>query len=381
MRKARIGSVAVVIMGQSPAGSSCNRVGLGVPLLNGPTEFGLFSPVPAQWTTEPRKFAEPGDVLLCVRGSTTGRMNRADRRYALGRGVCAIRASGHDRDNRFIEHALRFQLGNLLALTTGSVFPNLSRKDIEGFEIPWPSQSERYAIADLLGALDDKIAVNERIAGTAESLSLAWASEDLWDVRIPLGDLVEHVKEQVAPTSIQAARVAHYSLPAFDQGRLPEITDPEKIKSAKFSVSGAVVLLSKLNPATPRVWNVEPDPGLPALASTEFLVLRPKVDIHPAELWAVCNQPGFRDDVANKATGTSNSHQRAKPADILASHVVDPRSMRTSSREQIVSLCARAKLARIESQKLADLRDALLPGLMSGAIRVRDAEKAVEEAT
>lgn len=269
----------------------------------------------------------------------------------------------------------------VLAVQTGTAVPHISGQQICDFQFVLPALRDQRAIASVLGALDDKIAVNERIAGTAESLSLALASEDLWNVKIPLGDLVEHVKEQVAPTSIKAARVAHYSLPAFDQGRLPEITDPEKIKSAKFRVSGAVVLLSKLNPATPRVWNVEPDPGLPALASTEFLVLRPKAGIHPAELWAVCNQAAFRDDVANKATGTSNSHQRAKPADILASHVVDPCSMHTRSREQIVSLCARAKLARVESQKLADLRDALLPGLMSGAIRVRDAEKAVEEAT
>src|SRR5690606_12071784 len=130
--------------------------------------------------------------------------------------------------------------------------------------------SDQRAIAAVLGALDDKIAVNERIANTAERLSLALASEALWKERIPLGDLVRHLREQVAPSSIEAARVAHYSLPAFDQGRLPEIIQPKEIKSAKFRVSAGAVLLSKLNPATPRAWNVEPDPSLPALASTEF---------------------------------------------------------------------------------------------------------------
>ena len=325
-----------------------------------------------------------GDIVYSRRGDVKRRaLVRSEQDgWLCGTGCLRVRL-GDSADPRFISYYLGHPEVQewILRHSVGATMPNLNTSILSQVPVVVPPRRTQRAIAAVLGALDDKIAVNERIASTAESLSITLASEDLWNVRIPLGDLAEHVKEQVAPTSIEAARVAHYSLPAFDQGRLPEITDPGEIKSAKFRVSAAAVLLSKLNPGTPRVWNVEPDPGLPALASTEFLVLRPKFGIHPSELWAVCNQAGFRDDVANKATGTSNSHQRARPADILASHVVDPRSMRTSSREQIVSLCARAKLARIESQKLADLRDALLPGLMLGAIQVRDAEKAVEEAT
>ena len=328
---------------------------------------------------------EPGDVLLSTSASLgeVAVVDESARGAIPYTGIIAFRPKSDRIHPRFIQFALTAPSfkRQIEAMGVGSVMRHFGPSHLRRMTVELPPIAQQVAIADVLGALDDKIAVNERIASTAESLSITLASEDLWNVRIPLGDLAEHVKEQVAPTSIEAARVAHYSLPAFDQGRLPEITDPGEIKSAKFRVSAAAVLLSKLNPGTPRVWNVEPDPGLPALASTEFLVLRPKFGIHPSELWAVCNQAGFRDDVANKATGTSNSHQRARPADILASHVVDPRSMRTSSREQIVSLCARAKLARIESQKLADLRDALLPGLMLGAIQVRDAEKAVEEAT
>lgn len=43
--------IADVIMGQSPEGDDCNNVGCGDPLLNGPTEFGFYSPTPVQWTT------------------------------------------------------------------------------------------------------------------------------------------------------------------------------------------------------------------------------------------------------------------------------------------------------------------------------------------
>ncbi len=79
-----LGDVADVIMGQSPKGDTYNHDGEGVPLLNGPTEFGPKHPEPVLYTTAPTRFAEPGDILFCVRGSTTGRMNWADRRYAIG---------------------------------------------------------------------------------------------------------------------------------------------------------------------------------------------------------------------------------------------------------------------------------------------------------
>ena len=89
-REVKLGDVATIVMGQSPSGSTVSDE-LGIALLNGPTEFGPHHSAPVQFTTDPRKFAQPGDMLFCVRGSTTGRMNWADREYAIGRGVAAIR--------------------------------------------------------------------------------------------------------------------------------------------------------------------------------------------------------------------------------------------------------------------------------------------------
>src|SRR5687767_12240034 len=78
-------------MGQSPPGDLVTSEPRGLPLLNGPTEFGSYHPSPVQFTIDARKRAARGDVLFCVRGSTTGRMNWADREYAIGRGIAAIR--------------------------------------------------------------------------------------------------------------------------------------------------------------------------------------------------------------------------------------------------------------------------------------------------
>ena len=86
-----LGDIAEIIMGQSPAGDTCNDVGEGTPLLNGPTEFGHKHPSPVQFTTDAKKVSLPNDLLFCVRGSTTGKMNWADRQYAIWHAWAGIR--------------------------------------------------------------------------------------------------------------------------------------------------------------------------------------------------------------------------------------------------------------------------------------------------
>ena len=86
------GDFAEIIMGQSPEGGTYNNTGNGVALLNGPTEFTEKYPLKVQWTTSPTKICKEGDILLCVRGSSTGRLNIANEKYCIGRGIAAIRA-------------------------------------------------------------------------------------------------------------------------------------------------------------------------------------------------------------------------------------------------------------------------------------------------
>jgi len=93
-------------MGQSPAGDTYNAAGIGIPLLNGPTEFGAVYPTARQWTTSPTKMCRRGDILFCVRGATAGRTNIADKDYCLGRGLAAIRVRQDRFDGRFLHHVV-----------------------------------------------------------------------------------------------------------------------------------------------------------------------------------------------------------------------------------------------------------------------------------
>jgi len=166
-----LGDIAEIIMGQSPAGETCNEIGTGVPLLNGPTEFEDFHPKPVQYTTDPRKFSKVGDILFCVRGSTTGRMNWADQEYAIGRGLAAIRYKKGKEFHPFLKGIIDYYLPYLLTEATGSTFPNVSSQQLNNLVVEVPPLPTQRRIADILSALDEKIEFNRQTNVTLEAIA------------------------------------------------------------------------------------------------------------------------------------------------------------------------------------------------------------------
>ena len=87
-------------------------------------------------------------------------MNWADQRYAIGRGLAAIRAKEGKEYRHFVRAVIDVNLPWLLASATGSTFPNVSRDQIQEIECSVPTLAEQRAIASVLEALDDKIELN-----------------------------------------------------------------------------------------------------------------------------------------------------------------------------------------------------------------------------
>ena len=146
----RLGEVCEIIMGQSPDGESYNTTGEGVPLINGPVEFSAESfgkTVRTKFTTQPTKFCKEGDLILCVRGSTTGRMNIAGFDACVGRGVAAIRAKQYQP---WINHFVSSKRDEIHGKGTGATFPNVSGDSLANFELVVPPLAEQQRIVGLL---------------------------------------------------------------------------------------------------------------------------------------------------------------------------------------------------------------------------------------
>ena len=160
----RLEEATEIIMGQSPKGDTYNTDGEGEPLINGPAEFGSEYPTPVQWTSKPTRLCKDGDILFCVRGNTTGRMNIADQRYCVGRGIAAIRERIPKSDTLFIRYLLEYERSSLYRIATagGSTFPNISTAHLKNYTIPLPPLPEQRAIAHVLGAIQEAKAARQR---------------------------------------------------------------------------------------------------------------------------------------------------------------------------------------------------------------------------
>ena len=411
----KLGDVATIVMGQSPPGSTVSEES-GIALLNGPTEFGPHHPAPVQFTTSPRKFAQQGDLLFCVRGSTTGRMNWADQQYAIGRGVAGIRHALDPTLQPVIRAVIEVALPGLLLAATGSTFPNVSASQIANIPYPDISLEQQRTIAHVLGTLDDKIELNERTSRTLEAIARvlfkSWfvdfdpvraKMDDRWrrdeslpslpveyyDLfpdhlvdsefgEIPKGwevgqfvDVVTQHRDNENPAESPDTVFSHFSIPAYDEGQTPKREVGGNIKSTKSRVLQDSVLLSKLNPEINRVWLVDVAPDERAICSTEFLVLKARPPFYSSYVYCLALSSFFRQQIESIVTGTSKSHQRA-PADAILSlrTVVPPPRVIQSFETTASGLLRRSMALQRESLVLGVQRDTLLPTLVSGEIGV-----------
>jgi len=167
-----LSEISEIVMGQSPKGDEVNNCGKGVPLLNGPTEFTDRYPEPVQFTESGKKFAEKGDILFCVRGSTTGRMNYADQKYAIGRGIGAIRGR-NGFPTPYVRAVIEQNLDRLLQAATGSTFPNVGRDMLNNFEVASVGQEDANRINQFIVSLEGKVYLNSQINQTLEQMAQA----------------------------------------------------------------------------------------------------------------------------------------------------------------------------------------------------------------
>lgn len=314
-----------------------------------------------------------GDIVYSRRGDITKRAwvlpNQVG--WLCGTGCLRVRLNPMLADSRFVSYALGLPETRtwLTNHAVGATMPNLNTAILSEVPVDVPDLATQTAIADILGALDDKIAANQRANSIAMVLSQSLLLEASGSVPlVPLAQLVNVPRKTVTPAQ---GRVWHFSLPAFDDGGVPKLEDGAEIKSAKQRLERPSVLLSKLNPRIPRVWDVAALPERhPALASTEFIVLEPR-SASTAELAAALRLPTSLDGLQSLARGTSGSHQRVSPADAMALEVPDATQLPGALRRTLTVLGAATASRRAESVRLAATRDALLPELMSGRLAVR----------
>lgn len=153
-----LSDIATITMGQSPSGSSYNEESVGEVFYQGRAEFGFRFPTRRLFTTEPKRMAEPGDVLLSVR-APVGDLNVAYEKCCIGRGLGAIHSkTGDSSFMLYTMFALKPQLDVFNG--EGTVFGSINRDGLSNLPVNIPSAEEIAKFEAVVRPMDNLIRTN-----------------------------------------------------------------------------------------------------------------------------------------------------------------------------------------------------------------------------
>ncbi|MCA1702930.1 MAG: restriction endonuclease subunit S, partial [Actinobacteria bacterium] len=353
------------------------------------------------------KVLPPKCILVAMYGATVGKLGYLEIEAATNQAICALITDPEIADARFLYYALMHDRPRLVASAQGAAQQNLSQASIREFTLRVPGVGVQRRIAKVLGEIDDLFENSWWRVKVLEEMARAIYRE--WFVRFrypghadvplvdsPLGpipegwsvgllaDLATLDRPNTQPAKSPEQMFDHFSIPAFDDGQRPARDAGVAIRSGKYLLSSPAVLVSKLNPRIDRVWFVEPTADHRSVGSTEFLILRPTTRSSLEHLYLLARDAGFREQLTALSAGTSGSHQRAKPVDFLnLPAVIPPRALVDRLDAAVSAQLRLARQLRRASHRLADLRDLLLPKLVTGQIDVphRDLDALLEGST
>jgi type I restriction enzyme S subunit len=156
-RVGKLEDIANITMGQSPSGSSYNEEKDGIVFYQGRTDFGKRYPTIRLYTTEPKRLATKGDILLSVR-APVGDINLASEDCCIGRGLASLRS----RDN--CTSYLLYQLLNLRDVfnvynTEGTVFGSINKNTLNNVPVLIPLDNHIHAFQFLVKKIDELIEI------------------------------------------------------------------------------------------------------------------------------------------------------------------------------------------------------------------------------
>lgn len=353
---------------------------------------------------------EKHDILMAMTGATIGKVGRikSSQSAYVNQRVAKISAKAGREYDGFI-YALVSQDGfeqKVLDSASGSAQANVSADGIGRILVPNPPLPEQRAIASILGDLDAKIEVNRAQNATLEALAQtlfrAWFvdfepvkaksaglapvgldeqtaalfpsefEDEAANMELPkgwkrgvLGDLCTIRRETVQPSSIDGSTpyigLEHMPQKSIALGEWGKAEDADSTKSRFFQGD---ILFGKLRPYFHKV-GIAPVDGI---CSTDILVIRPLESAFGLVLCCVSSEP-LISYVSRLADGAKMPRVSWKD---LANYplAVPPELLQQAFSVMISNYAARIENNLRENRTLAQLRDQLLPRLLSGRLKV-----------
>ncbi len=373
-RECKLGDYAQVNMGQSPKSKFYNNLGNGIPFLQGNRTFGKRFPTISTYCTNPKKIANKGDILFSVR-APVGEINIANQQICIGRGLSSL--SSKSGDNIFLFYLLHFIKDKVLISESGTVFGSINKSDLENVDVLLPPLSEQRAIASVLGSLDDKIDLlhneNHTLEQLAETIFRQWFIEevdDSWE-EVPLGNsnlatiissginYFEGEKTYLATGDVDNTEVKGETSITFENRPSRANMEPV-VNSVWFAKKGGVRKLLMFTDYSQNLHNL--------ILSTGFTGLKTTALSH-YYVWCYIMSTEFQEIRDSFVSGTVQPDINNDSLNQIMIPKPDDTTLLRFN-EIVKPFFIKISFNQVQIRTLENLRDTLLPKLMSGEVRV-----------
>ena len=323
--------------------------------------------------------------------------------------ICSEKLNPH-----FLKYILLAERESLLIFAVGSVHQTIYFPEAKAFHICMPDRRTQDSIVEVLGALDDKIELNQRMNETLEATARAIFKDwfvDFGPTRAKMEGRAPYLGPDIwslFPGSLDGEDkpegwsagslfdIACLNPESWSRATYPEAVDYVDLSNTKWGTIETITHYASeaapsraqriLRPGDTIVGTVRPGNGSYAYVSaqgltgsTGFAVLRPKSRIFREVVYLAATAKENIDRLTHLADG--GAYPAVRPELVAATELVAaPESFFAAFSAATSALIDRAEANKLENRVLAATRDLLLPKLMSGEIRVREAEKAVKVA-
>ena len=324
---------------------------------------------------------EENDILLNITGDSVARMCIVPKEVLPARvnqHVAIIRADGVKADPNFLLYYLQYNKESLLALAEdGATRKALTKVMLDEFPFIAPDITGQKKIVESLVNLDSKITLLYKQNQTIEEMAQAEFRRLFLDIDsddvITVEDIAYLDNCSINPAKKPLETFMHYSIPAYDDDLTPSTDLGKTILSNKYEVKPMTIMVSKLNPGTPRIWRIGEFVDDNSVSSTEFQILQPRDSKYYLFLYCLMRSTNVVRAFDMSTTGTSSSHQRIQPEDIIEVETINPDEDSLSLfNETFMPLMKQIDRNLKEIKTLKRMRNVLLPQLLSGELKVGD---------
>lgn len=325
-----------------------------------------------------RYVARKGDIVACE-GGEPGRcaMWKSDTPIFLQKAVHRIRVK-KGFDPCFVYYDFRYLVtsGKTAHLETGSTIRHLPGQALKEVELAIPDLPTQRRIAAVLGALDDKIENNRKICenleAQAQALFKSWFVDfEPWGGKMPEGwkkgklrDIAGYDNRRIAASNLTVETYFSTENMLTDRGGVVAAASIPQSGEVPLCEEGSV-LVSNIRPYFKKIYRATETAG----HSADVLCFEAKDSSWQWYLYRLLWDDAFFAYVMSGVKGCKMP--RGDKEQILDYGCVIPGADNVAEFNAVVEpMCQRITHCNKESRALAEMRDALLPQLMSGRLRV-----------